>query len=569
MRRLLPLATFIAALLFVLTAGTGRAGAAVLLGNDSVASLQDHDAAGIAEAFSFTAGTSGRAQSISVYVDRGSSVSGLVVGLYTDNGGQPGSLLASGSGSGPTAGEWNDVGLDSTPTLSSATTYWLALLGTGGQLTFRDTDPGAGTCAETSAQSNLTSLPSNWTTGATWTSCSLSADVNGTPSSATTSAPTNTALPAISGTAEQGQTLTTSNGVWSNSPTSYTYRWEDCDTSGSNCESIRGATASTYSLAASDVGSTLRSVVTATNAVGSTSATSIATAPASGLLAPAASFAYSPASPVTGQSVHFDGTGSTCAVSPCSYSWADDPPSGGSWPLGSGQSIDFTFVQAATKYVTLTVTDGLDRTATVEHDVIVASAAVPVPPSAPSNSVLPSISGTAEQGQKLTTSNGSWSNSPTSYAYQWQDCNASGTGCANIAGATSNSYTLQASDVDDTVRAVVHGVQLHRFGLGHIRGQRDDHRVRWRWRWRRRRRRRWWWQQLHVHTACDHQHLRLGVFQRRSGRGAVPGPGELRFLQRKQQVLDGGDHPGRVGWGDRPDRQRHRRRQRQRDVQRR
>src|SRR5439155_6261261 len=43
------------------------------------------------------------------------------------------------------------------------------------------------------------------------------------------SAPANTSLPVISGTAQQGQTLTASQGAWSGSPTSYAYQWQHCD----------------------------------------------------------------------------------------------------------------------------------------------------------------------------------------------------------------------------------------------------------------------------------------------------------------------------------------------------
>ena len=90
--------------------------------------------------------------------------------------------------------------------------------------------------------------------------------------------PVNTALPTISGQAQQGSTLSASTGSWSGNPTSYAYSWRRCDSGGANCQPIANATASSYLLTASDVGSTLRVVVTATNASGSTSATSAATA---------------------------------------------------------------------------------------------------------------------------------------------------------------------------------------------------------------------------------------------------------------------------------------------------
>jgi hypothetical protein len=76
------------------------------------------------------------------------------------------------------------------------------------------------------------------------------------------------------------------------------------------------------------------------------------------------------------------------------------------------------------------------------------------PPSPPANTSPPTISGTAEQGQRLSASAGSWSNSPTSYAYQWQDC-SSASSCSNIGGATASSYTLQSSDVGKMIDVVV------------------------------------------------------------------------------------------------------------------
>ena len=50
--------------------------------------------------------------------------------------------------------------------------------------------------------------------------------------------------------------------------------------------------------------------------------------------------------------------------------------------------------------------------------------------------------------------NGSWSNSPTSFAYQWEDCNAAGAACVAIAGASAQTYTLTAADAGSTIRVV-------------------------------------------------------------------------------------------------------------------
>ena len=65
----------------------------------------------------------------------------------------------------------------------------------------------------------------------------------------------------------------------------------------------------------------------------------------------------------------------------------------------------------------------------------------------PANTALPVVSGTARQGSLLSASNGTWSGSPTSFAYQWRDCGTGGAGCVDVAGATGSSYVLQASDV--------------------------------------------------------------------------------------------------------------------------
>ena len=86
--------------------------------------------------------------------------------------------------------------------------------------------------------------------------------------------PVNVAAPTISGTVVIGQTLTESNGSWSNSPTGYSYQWELCNSSGGACAAIAGATGQTYVITANDAGSTIRVLETASNSSGPGAATS-------------------------------------------------------------------------------------------------------------------------------------------------------------------------------------------------------------------------------------------------------------------------------------------------------
>jgi hypothetical protein len=92
-------------------------------------------------------------------------------------------------------------------------------------------------------------------------------------------APKNTAAPSISGTPQVGNVLTASPGSWTSDTTpTYAYAWQSCDAQGNNCAAISGATASTYTVASTETGKTIRVVVTATNPSGASSATSAQTA---------------------------------------------------------------------------------------------------------------------------------------------------------------------------------------------------------------------------------------------------------------------------------------------------
>jgi hypothetical protein len=76
-------------------------------------------------------------------------------------------------------------------------------------------------------------------------------------------------------------------------------------------------------------------------------------------------------------------------------------------------------------------------------------------PPAPVNTTPPSVSGTPQAGQTLTATQGSWTNDPIIYAYQWEDCDVAGTSCVNIPKATGNTYTLASSDAGDTASVAV------------------------------------------------------------------------------------------------------------------
>src|SRR5262245_17701966 len=70
---------------------------------------------------------------------------------------------------------------------------------------------------------------------------------------ASTVAPDNTSPPTISGTPQEGSTLTGNRGQWSNSPTSFDQTWLRCDKNGGSCASISGATSRSYKLTSADV----------------------------------------------------------------------------------------------------------------------------------------------------------------------------------------------------------------------------------------------------------------------------------------------------------------------------
>jgi hypothetical protein len=145
----------------------------VLLGTQTIGNQVDSNVVGVAEAFQATAVGCGTVASISLYLDSTSAATKVTAGIYADNGGHPGTLLAQGSTSQPVAGTWNTIPIAGTPVVLGGH-YWIAILGSqSGTVKFRDATTGC--LSETSASSTLTSLPSAWVTGLVFTDCPLSA----------------------------------------------------------------------------------------------------------------------------------------------------------------------------------------------------------------------------------------------------------------------------------------------------------------------------------------------------------------------------------------------------------
>jgi glycosyl hydrolase family 114 len=146
--------------------------------------------------------------------------------------------------------------------------------------TYQTCQAGAGYSYSAGGVVTTTTSTTTTTTTTTPTSTTTTTPTT-TTTTTTTKAPTatkpvNTKRPVLSGTAKQGDQLTTSNGSWTGSPTKYAYAWQRC-TAG-NCTTVKNATHQSYQLGSGDVGYQLESIVTASNTAGSASATSAVSA---------------------------------------------------------------------------------------------------------------------------------------------------------------------------------------------------------------------------------------------------------------------------------------------------
>ena len=262
--------------------------------------------------------------------------------------------------------------------------------------------------------------------------------------------PVNSVLPAITGTVQQGQTLTATTGTWSNSPASYTYQWESCTTT---CTAISGGTASTYAVAATDVGKSIEVEVTATNTGGTSApATSLPTA----VVVPPAPAEIS-APTISGTFVQGDvlaeqhGTWNNGPTS-YSYEWLRCDSTGTTCTAIAGataQTYTLTAADVGGELVVLETASNAGGSGTAYSALtpVITTPALVVP--VPVSSGPPTVSGVLQEGLTLVESHGTWSGNPGTFSYQWERC--ADRGCVAIPGAINRTYTLTAADVGQDI----------------------------------------------------------------------------------------------------------------------
>lgn len=268
--------------------------------------------------------------------------------------------------------------------------------------------------------------------------------------------PVETSRPAIDGTLQQGRRLRASPGTWIGAGAiDYRYQWYRCSALGTRCSSIHGATTGSYTEVAADVRRALAVTVTASDANGSTAAYSTL----AGVVAPvSATVVASGAAPLSGEPI----VGRALTVAPPTWSGPAAGTPGFAWLRCNlnGRLCAQIPAQSATTY-TITAADVghvLVATVTQARRTVLSVGSAPARATpGPVALAPPTISGTQQQGAKLTGSAGSWAGSGTvAFEYQWSRCSATGARCSSIRGATRDTYTEVAADVGQALALTVH-----------------------------------------------------------------------------------------------------------------
>ena len=272
-----------------------------------------------------------------------------------------------------------------------------------------------------------------------------------------------TGVPAISGTAQVGETLAADTSGIADadglSDVSYAYQWIRTD--GGTDTDIAGATDSTYTLTNDDQGKTIKLKVWLIDDNGnSETLTSAATA----------AVASRPNTPATGlptisgtvqvdQTLTADTSGITDAdgLSDVSYAYRWIRIDGGTYAYIAG-ATDSTYTltvddEGKTIKVRVSFTDDADNEETLTS---AATAAVASRPNSPATGA-PTISGTVQVDETLTADTSGITDADgltnVSYSYQW--IRNDGTNDSDIGGQTGSTYTLVSADEGKTIKVKV------------------------------------------------------------------------------------------------------------------
>lgn len=282
-------------------------------------------------------------------------------------------------------------------------------------------------------------------------------------------APSNSALPTISGSNVKGQTLTASSGSWSGTtPFTFSYGWLRCDSSGGSCTTTSDTDA-TYTLGSADVGKRIRAQVTATNSDGGSSALSDATDVVTDASGPVNTNEPTISGNPAQGSTLTAGAGTWTGTAPITYTyqWVRCGSDGGAADGSNCSNVSGT----ATTYtlqssdvggrmrVRVTATNSAGSKTVASN----ATSTVKNGPGSgkPVNTNEPTINGTPSVGQTLSVSGGTWTGaSPITLKYQWVRCGSDGGAsdggnCPTISGATGTSYKLGSSDAGKRLRVRV------------------------------------------------------------------------------------------------------------------
>lgn len=265
----------------------------------------------------------------------------------------------------------------------------------------------------------------------------------------------NTVIPLVSGTTRTAETLTTTDGTWLNSPGSYSYQWEQ-SSDGILWDPISGATSSTYVLASGQVGKLVRAQVRASKTVSATAytevvysaATTAITGTVTGLVI------SNTAAPIvtgswTGGSVLTTSNGSWSATGTFTYKWQRSIDAVTWVDISAATASTYTLVSAdAANFIRSVVVINSSTGAGTAYSASTRKVG------APYNTVAAAVTGTVRVGSTQTTTNGTWSNSPTSYSYQWQS-SSNGIAWSNIGSATNSTYAPTFAQANLQIRVIV------------------------------------------------------------------------------------------------------------------